>query len=71
VALGQQPNKGQQIAGWSKQSHTDNPAVRISHGTIYRSLFTKTRGVLRTEPGIRSPVGALPFLHPMQAGFVF
>jgi ATP-binding cassette subfamily B protein len=26
---------------------------------------------LRTEPGIRSPAGALPFPHPMQQGFVF
>lgn len=39
----------QQIAGWLMHEHPDEEGKRISHETIYRSLFVQTRGVLKKE----------------------
>jgi IS30 family transposase len=39
----------QQIAGWLKRQHPDDEHNRVSHETIYRSLFIQTRGVLKKE----------------------
>ncbi len=39
----------QQIAGWLKRDHPDDEAARVSHETIYRSLFIQARGVLKKE----------------------
>ena len=39
----------QQIAGWLKREHPDDEHRRVSHETIYRSLFIQTRGVLKKE----------------------
>lgn len=39
----------QQIAGWLMREHPDNEDRRVSHETIYRSLFIQTRGVLKKE----------------------
>lgn len=39
----------EQIAGWLKQRYPDNERMRISHETIYRSLFIQARGVLKKE----------------------
>ena len=39
----------QQIAGWLMREHPDDEAKRVSHETIYRSLFIQTRGVLKKE----------------------
>ena len=39
----------QQIAGWLMREHPDDDHKRISHETIYRSLFIQTRGVLKKE----------------------
>jgi IS30 family transposase len=39
----------QQIAGWLKRIHPDDEQNRVSHETIYRSLFIQTRGVLKKE----------------------
>lgn len=39
----------QQISGWLKVEYADNPPMRISHETIYKSLFVQARGVLRKE----------------------
>lgn len=39
----------QQIAGWLKRRHPNNECIRVSHETIYRSLFVQTRGVLKQE----------------------
>jgi IS30 family transposase len=39
----------QQIAGWLGRSYPDDGAMRISHETIYLSLFVQTRGALRRE----------------------
>lgn len=39
----------QQIAGWLMREHPDDQSNRVSHETIYRSLFIQTRGVLKKE----------------------
>ena len=39
----------QQIAGWLKQKHPEDESKRVSHETIYRSLFIQSRGALRKE----------------------
>src|SRR5271163_5331293 len=39
----------EQIAGWLKRSHPEDEASRVSHETIYRSLFVQARGVLKKE----------------------
>jgi IS30 family transposase len=38
-----------QIAGWLKQHYPEDGSMRISHETIYRSLFIQARGVLKKE----------------------
>ena len=37
----------EQISGWLKNRYPDHPSVRVSHETIYRSLFIQARGVLK------------------------
>ena len=39
----------EQIAGWLKQEFPDQGTMRISHETIYRSLFIQARGMLKKE----------------------
>ena len=39
----------QQIAGWLTREHPDDESARVSHETIYRSLFIQARGVLKKE----------------------
>jgi len=39
----------QQIAGWLKRKHPNTEARRVSHETIYRSLYVQARGVLKQE----------------------
>src|SRR5215469_249495 len=39
----------QQIAGWLAVSYPDDPEMRVSHETIYLSLFVQSRGALRKE----------------------
>jgi IS30 family transposase len=39
----------QQIAGWLMREHPNDEGKRVSHETIYRSLFIQTRGVLKKE----------------------
>jgi IS30 family transposase len=39
----------QQIAGWLKATHPDDPEMQVSHETIYRTLFIQSRGALRKE----------------------
>ncbi len=39
----------EQIAGWLKREFPDQSTMRISHETIYRSLFIQARGVLKKE----------------------
>jgi IS30 family transposase len=38
----------EQISGWLKTQYPD-PSMRVSHETIYRSLFIQARGVLKKE----------------------
>jgi len=47
----------QQISGWLKQHHPDDESLRVSHETIYRSLFIQARGALKQElvRHLRSP----------------
>jgi len=39
----------EQISGWLKLTYPDDEGLRVSHETIYRSLFVQTRGLLRKE----------------------
>ena len=38
-----------QIAGWLKHTYPDDENFRVSHETIYRSLFIQARGALKKE----------------------
>lgn len=48
----------EQIAGWLKRAFPDQGTMRVSHETIYRSLFIQARGVLKkalrsiSDPGV-------------------
>jgi IS30 family transposase len=37
----------QQVAGWLKRTHPEDPDMQVSHETIYLSLFVQSRGVLK------------------------
>jgi IS30 family transposase len=39
----------EQIAGWLKSEYPGDKSMRVSHETIYRSLFIQARGVLKKE----------------------
>ena len=39
----------QQISGWLKTEYPEDERMRVSHETIYRSLFIQARGVLKKE----------------------
>src|ERR1700729_3275991 len=39
----------EQISGWLKTQYPNDPSMRVSHETIYRSLFIQARGVLKKE----------------------
>ncbi len=39
----------QQISGWLKKQYPDDEAMRVSHETIYRTLFVQARGALKRE----------------------
>jgi IS30 family transposase len=39
----------EQISGWLKTQHSDDESMRVSHETIYRSLFIQARGALKKE----------------------
>src|SRR6266487_3853342 len=39
----------EQIAAWLKISYPDDPEMRVSHETIYLSLFVQSKGALRKE----------------------
>lgn len=39
----------EQVSGWLKNRYADDEAMRVSHETIYRSLFVQARGVLKKE----------------------
>jgi IS30 family transposase len=39
----------EQVSGWLKAQYPDDKSMRVSHETIYRSLFIQSRGVLKKE----------------------
>src|ERR1700730_2639205 len=39
----------EQISGWLKSQYPEDESMRVSHETIYRSLFIQARGVLKQE----------------------
>jgi IS30 family transposase len=39
----------EQISGWLKMQYPEDESMRVSHETIYRSLFIQARGVLKKE----------------------
>lgn len=39
----------EQISGWLKLTYPEDEGLRVSHETIYKSLFIQTRGLLRKE----------------------
>lgn len=39
----------EQISGWLKEEYPNDGSMRVSHETIYRSLFIQARGVLKKE----------------------
>src|SRR6202047_1566339 len=39
----------EQISGWLKDQYPNDASLRVSHETIYRSLFIQARGVLKQE----------------------
>ena len=39
----------EQISGWLKTQYPDDESMRVSHETVYRSLFIQARGVLKKE----------------------
>ena len=39
----------QQIAGWLMETYPDDPALHVSHETIYRTLYVQARGALKRE----------------------
>ncbi len=57
----------QQIAGWLKVQHPDDPDMQVSHETIYLTLLVQARGALKRElighlrrlRSMRRPKGAL------------
>ncbi len=60
----------QQIAGWLKRKYPDEEQNRVSHETIYRSLYVQTRGVLKKElqDCLRSPRAIRRSRHATQKG---
>ncbi|SHJ43000.1 Transposase and inactivated derivatives, IS30 family [Shimia gijangensis] len=60
----------QQIAGWLMRRHPDEERERVSHETIYRSLYVQTRGVLKKElqECLRSPRAIRRSRHATQKG---
>jgi IS30 family transposase len=39
----------EQVSGWLKSEYPEDESMRVSHETIYRSLFIQARGVLKKE----------------------
>lgn len=60
----------EQIAGWLKRKHPNEELKRVSHETIYRSLYVQTRGVLKNglQACLRSPRAIGRSRHATQKG---
>lgn len=57
----------EQVVGWLKFEYPDDERMRVSHETIYRSLFIQARGVLKKEL-IRHLRTRRPMRRPRRAG---
>ena len=64
----------EQISGWLKIEYPNDERMRVSHETIYRSLFIQARGVLKKElmelPAIEAahaPLAALSYRSKTRA----
>lgn len=44
-----QDHSPEQISGWLRREYPDNEGMRVSHETIYRSLYVQSRGALKRE----------------------
>jgi IS30 family transposase len=44
----------EQVSGWLKTQYPRDESMRVSHETIYRSLFIQARGALKKELGTSS-----------------
>jgi IS30 family transposase len=61
----------QQIAGWLRREHADEPELQVSHETIYTSLFVQSKGALKREltaylrmrRALRRPRATRPYYH--------
>jgi IS30 family transposase len=60
----------QKIAGWLMGRHPNEEQERVSHETIYRSLYVQTRGVLKKERQqcLRSPRAIRRSRHATRKG---
>ena len=60
----------EQISGWLKTRYPDDEKMRVSHETIYRSLFIQARGVLKKElmEHLRSKRGMRRSRHASEHG---
>ena len=60
----------EQISGWLKRRYPSNESMRVSHETIYRSLFIQARGVLKKElmQHLRSKRSIRRSVHSRAAG---
>lgn len=58
----------QQVSGWLKRAHPDDPNMRVSHETIYRTLYIQSRGALKKEllEHLRRPRGMRRSRHHTQ-----
>ena len=46
----------EQISGWLKIQYPDDESMRVSHETIYRSLFIQARGVLKKRASVQAAI---------------
>jgi IS30 family transposase len=60
----------EQISGWLVKTYPDDPSLRVSHETIYRTLYVQARGALQKEltAHLRRSSGVRRNLHAKQAG---
>jgi hypothetical protein len=58
----------QQVSGWLKRAHPDDLDKRVSHETIYRTLYIQSRGALKKEllEHLRRPRGMRRSRHHTQ-----
>ncbi len=60
----------EQISWWLVKTYPDDPEMRVSHETIYRTLYVQTRGALKKEltAHLRRSTGIRRNLHAKRTG---